>query len=167
VISNPKVIVFDEPTSQLDVTTQAQILSVIRENSNAKTFTSIYISHDLATVKNICDRVIVMYRGKIVESGPVEEVFNNPVHPYTRAMLASVRTLDSSEQREFEALLPEDRLIPAHTGCNLFGRCPVSIAACQSTSQVLVEFVENHFAACSKSNPGLPPIKSNISERDN
>lgn len=167
VISNPKVIVFDEPTSQLDVTTQAQILNVIRENSNSKTFTSIYISHDLATVKNICDRVIVMYRGKIVESGPVEQVFNNPVHPYTRAMLASVRTLDSSEEREFEALLPEDRLPPAQTGCNLFGRCPVSVAACQSTSQVLLEFDENHFAACSKLNPGLPLIKSNISERDN
>lgn len=166
VISNPKVIVFDEPTSQLDVTTQAQILNVIRENSNSKTFTSVYISHDLATVKSICDRVIVMYRGKIVESGPVDQVFSNPVHPYTRAMLASVRTLDNSEARVFEALLPENQFLPMQSGCILFGRCPVSVAACQSTSQVLLPFDKSHFVACSESNPGSSIGNSNISERE-
>lgn len=166
IISNPKIIVFDEPTSQLDVTTQAQILNVIRENSKSKDFTSVYISHDLATVKSICDRVIVMYRGKIVETGPVDQVFNNPVHPYTRAMLASVRTLDSGENREFEALLPEDEFLTPHSGCNLFGRCPVSVAACERTGQNLLKFEENHFVACSKSNPETSVSKPNISERE-
>jgi len=166
VISNPMIIVFDEPTSQLDVTTQAQILNVIRENSNSKTFTSVYISHDLATVKSICDRVIVMYRGKIVESGSVDQVFNNPVHPYTRAMLASVRTLDNSEAREWEALLPEDQFLPLQRGCILFGRCPDSVSACQNTTQVLLPFDESHLVACSKSNPGSPVGKSSISERE-
>ena len=166
VISNPMIIVFDEPTSQLDVTTQAQILNVIRENSNSKTFTSVYISHDLATVKSICDRVIVMYRGKIVESGSVDQVFNNPVHPYTRAMLASVRTLDNSEAREWEALLPEDQFLPLQRGCILFGRCPDSVSACQNTTQVLLPFDESHLVACSKPNPGSPVGKSSISERE-
>lgn len=166
VISNPKVIVFDEPTSQLDVTTQAQILNVIRENSKSKTFTSVYISHDLATVKSICDRVIVMYRGKIVESGPIDQVFNNPVHPYTRAMLASVRTLDNTEERKFEALLPEDQFLPVPRGCILFGRCPVSVTACEGTTQNLLKFEENHLVACSRINPGSPVSKSNILERE-
>ena len=107
-----------------------------------------------------------MYRGKIVETGPVDQVFNNPVHPYTRAMLASVRTLDSGESRDFEALLPEDEFLTPHSGCNLFGRCPVSIAACERTGQNLLKFEENHFVACSKSNPGSSVSKPNISERE-
>ena len=107
-----------------------------------------------------------MYRGKIVETGPVDQVFNNPVHPYTRAMLASVRTLDSGENREFEALLPEDEFLAPHSGCNLFGRCPVSVAACERTGQNLLKFEENHFVACSKSNPETSVSKPNISERE-
>jgi oligopeptide/dipeptide ABC transporter ATP-binding protein len=152
-VLKPDLIIADEPTTALDVTVQAQILQLLK-NACAETGTSVlFITHDLAVVAELCDRVLVMYAGKIVESAPVAEIYAHPRHPYTRALMAGLLPLHGEPPKELEALpgqppRPEDW----PTGCRFHPRCPLREALgrperCES-EQPAADESEQHWAAC-------------------
>ncbi len=147
-ISSPRMIIFDEPTSQLDVTTQAQILNLIHENIVKRKFSFVFISHDLATVQSLCTKIIVLYKGRVVESGTTNQIFYNPIHPYTKALLGGVPDIDHIANPNYLSLLNDDLHGSSEVGCALFGRCPVSNESCRTQEQNLKDFGRNHFAAC-------------------
>ena len=97
---DPKFLIFDEPTSALDVSVQAQVLNLIRKLQRSKNLTYLFITHDLLVVKYIADRILVMYLGKLVEAGPVEAVFEQPLHPYTQALLSAIPTADPNVRQK-------------------------------------------------------------------
>ncbi|MDQ7904889.1 ABC transporter ATP-binding protein [Phytohabitans sp. ZYX-F-186] len=139
-VGDPDLIVFDEPTSALDVTVQAQILDVIAELAGDASRGSVFISHDLATVRGFCDRVVVLYLGRIVEQGPVEEVFGNPRHPYTRALLSSAPSLDGGYTGARVELAKDLEEADAATGCPLAARCPFATDECRAEPQHLTPY---------------------------
>ncbi|MEV7009479.1 ABC transporter ATP-binding protein [Streptosporangium sp. NPDC051022] len=136
-VGDPDLIVFDEPTSALDVTVQAQILKVIAEVSGDRSRGSVFISHDLATVRGFCDRIVVLYLGRIVEEGPVEEVFGSPRHPYTRALLSSAPSLGAGFTGPQVELTRNLEDAGAVEGCALASRCPFAIDECREQEQEL------------------------------
>lgn len=145
----PKVLIADEPTTALDVTIQAQILELLKE-IREKTGTSIIIiTHDLGVVASIADRVAVMYGGKIVESGSVEEIFYNPAHPYTKALLQSLPKADMEKNKRLVSIhgTPPDLLNPP-AGCPFAGRCPYTMKICLNNMPPDFEPSDNHKSAC-------------------
>ena len=135
--SNPKLVVLDEPTSSIDVFSQAQILSLIQELRERFSLTNILISHDLGVVHALADRIAIMYLGKIVEIGPAEEVFTHPRHPYTKALFDSIPTLDKTGMdalKTLEGQIPSP--INPPPGCAFHQRCAY---ACEKCSQMRPE----------------------------
>lgn len=129
---DPKFLIFDEPTSALDVSVQAQVLNLIRNLQHSKNLTYLFITHDLHVVKYIADRILVMYLGKLVESGPVEPVFEQPLHPYTRALLSAIPQADPSVRQKhllLEGEVPSPINPPA--GCRFHSRCPMVESICR------------------------------------
>ncbi|MEL0279389.1 MAG: ABC transporter ATP-binding protein, partial [Deltaproteobacteria bacterium] len=122
-VCNPKILIADEPTTALDVTIEAQILELLESIKSEFNKSMIYISHDLAVIGEISDRILVMYLGRVVESGVADEVIDNPLHPYTRALLKSIPKID----QPIESLEPIEGSIPSpfevHTGCPFYSRC--------------------------------------------
>ena len=137
-IINPIFVVADEPVSMLDVSVRAGILNAFNEAKNKMNFTAIYISHDLALVKYVCERTIVMYLGNIVEDGPTNQVVKNPLHPYTRALVSAVPVPHVSQSH---APLPIKGNIPDATaeykGCKFAERCPMAKEICFNTPPLL------------------------------
>jgi oligopeptide/dipeptide ABC transporter ATP-binding protein len=129
---DPKFLIFDEPTSALDVSVQAQVLNLIRKLQRSKNLTYLFITHDLLVVKYIADRILVMYLGKLVESGPVEPVFEQPLHPYTQALLSAIPRADPSA-RQKRLLLEGEVPSPINppTGCRFNSRCPKVVSICR------------------------------------
>lgn len=129
---DPKFLIFDEPTSALDVSVQAQVLNLIRKLQHSKNLTYLFITHDLLVVKYIADRILVMYLGKLVESGPVEPVFERPLHPYTQALLSAIPKADPSV-RQKRLLLEGEVPSPINppTGCRFHTRCPKVVSICR------------------------------------
>jgi peptide/nickel transport system ATP-binding protein len=152
-ILHPKMIVADEPTTALDVTVQAQILQLLKDARDTSGTSILFITHDLATVADLCDRVLVMYAGKIIEAGPVQEIFDNPRHPYTRALLAGLLPLHGRPPSELTALPgqpPQPEEWPP--GCRFHPRCPLREALgrpreCESDVPTGDERAP-HWAAC-------------------
>jgi oligopeptide/dipeptide ABC transporter ATP-binding protein len=154
-VLDPELVVFDEPTSALDVSVQAQLLELIRSLTEDGRRAYVYISHDLGTVRGICDRVAVMYLGEILEEGPTKELFSNPLHPYTRALLSSVHSLHGAcIARPLELSRDLDEA-DASTGCSLVPRCPYAAADCSAEEHGLIDFGGGHRAACSR----IPEIR--------
>lgn len=146
----PKVIIADEPVSALDVSVQSQIinlLSDIRKNSRTS---FVFIAHDLAVVEHISDRIMVMYLGEIVESGPSREVTNNPQHPYTKALLSAVPTVELKTKHRI--MLDGDIPSPYEDrkGCTFYSRCPMRKAECQETNVFLMsaDGSDDHLSSC-------------------
>ena len=128
----PKFFILDEPTSALDVSVQAQVLNLIKKLQTAKDLTYLFITHDLNVVRHIADRVMVMYLGKLVEEGTVAEIFERPLHPYTRALLSANPKIDPS-LRGKRTLLEGDVPSPADppSGCSFHTRCPLAESVCR------------------------------------
>jgi len=146
---NPDFVVLDEPTSALDVSVQAQILNMLNDLQRDFGLTFLFISHDLSTIKYMCDRVAVMYLGKIAEYAAKEELFARPIHPYTEALLSVIPVPDPDLKRD-RIILPGDVPSPANPppGCRFHTRCPVAIDICRVVEPPLIDIGNEHFVAC-------------------
>lgn len=148
-ICHPKLLIADEPTTALDVTIQAQILELMKKLQKTNRMGIIFITHNLGVVAEICDKVSVMYAGKIVEQGPVDDIFYAPGHPYTRGLLRSMPRVDADS---YERLIPIegtpiDMLNPPE-GCPFAPRCESAMKICLQKMPPYVELGENHRSAC-------------------
>ena len=147
----PKVIIADEPVSALDVSIQAQIINLLEDLQDEFNLTYLFVAHDLGVVRHVADKVAVMYLGKIVEIGPAEEVYANPVHPYTEALLSAVPIPDpraNAERRE--RILEGDVPSPANppSACRFHTRCPYATDVCSEVEPELVNHRGSQSAAC-------------------
>lgn len=145
---NPKLIIADEPTTALDVTVQAQVMDLLLKLRTELGFALVLVSHDLALVSDICDRVAVMYGGRIVETGVTAQVVGAPAHHYTRGLLGSVLSLESGAQRliQIRGVVPSPADFPA--GCRFADRCPMATDICRTLTPVLEDSGAGHAAAC-------------------
>lgn len=145
----PRVIVCDEPTTGLDVTTQAKVLDTVRDLCRAHDVAAVYVSHDLAVVANLADRVAVMYSGQIVESGTREEIFDRPCHPYTRGLLAALPTVrEKRPLRGIDGFAP--RLSERAPGCHFAPRCGLATDTCRESRPSLLDVSPVHQVRCPK-----------------
>jgi oligopeptide/dipeptide ABC transporter ATP-binding protein len=146
---HPELIIGDEPISALDVSIQAQILNLFRELQEEFHLTYLFIAHDLSVIRHISDRVAVMYVGKIVETGPVDEIFFRPQHPYTKALLAAVPEADPRKPPPRLTLQGEVATpVDPPPGCRLYKRCPLATDICAQISPDLLDRGGEHFVAC-------------------
>lgn len=145
----PKLLIADEPTTALDVTIQAQILELIMELKKKLGMAVILITHDLGVVSAYCDRIAVMYAGKVIEYGTTEDIFYNPKHEYTKGLLRSVPRLDEKESKRLTAIegTPVDMLNPP-AGCPFAPRCPECMKICLRKMPEYMEFSDVHYSAC-------------------
>ena len=145
----PDLIAADEPVSALDVSAQAQVVNLMQDLQERMGLSYLFISHDLSVVRHIADRVAVMYLGKIVETGPKAELYENPIHPYTKALLSAVPSLDPSAERSV-LRLSGDAPSPANppSGCAFHPRCPMAEPSCATAPQTLVNIGGGRAAAC-------------------
>lgn len=145
----PRLIVADEPVASLDVSVRAQILNLLRDLQHKLGLTYLYISHDLSTVRHICDRVAVMYLGKLVEVAETEEIFENPLHPYTVALLSAIPVPDPRHKTS-RIILPGEVPSPINPppACRFHPRCPRRIEICSKIEPPLVEVRPGHWLAC-------------------
>ena len=146
---NPRLIIGDEPVSALDVSIQAQIINLLIDLQTEFGLSYIIIAHDLAVVEHICDRIAVMYLGKIVESAPYQDVYRDPKHPYTVALLSAIPVPDPKKKKE-RIILKGDVPSPIHPppGCHFHPRCPRRMDRCDRETPSLKEVASGHFVSC-------------------
>lgn len=148
-ILNPEFIIADEPVSALDVSIQAQIINLLKQLKEDFNLTFLFISHDLSVIKYLSDRIAIMYLGEVVEIGRTEEIFKNPKHPYTKALLSSVPELNPQDEKErihLQGELPSPENLP--TGCKFHTRCPYVREICKTSTPQVKEFSDTHNCKC-------------------
>ncbi len=145
-VLNPSLLVADEPTTSLDVIVEAQILEILQDLKRTYKMSLLLITHNLGIVAETCDTVAVFYAGKIVEIGSVDDIFNRPVHPYTRLLLQSIIHLNTEELHSIEGFPPD--LVSPPTGCRFHPRCPYAQPLCQEKTPPLEQFRPDQLAAC-------------------
>ncbi len=145
---NPYLLIADEPTTALDVTIQAQILELIQELQKQSSMSVLMITHDLAVVAEVCDRVVVMYASRIAEIAPVEKLFEKPLHPYTQGLFYSIPSIEEDKDR----LTPIPGFVPSPmnfpSGCKFHDRCLLTTQRCKEEEPVLRQVEPGHFVAC-------------------
>jgi len=149
IILNPEFIVADEPIAMIDVSLRAQIMDLMLKLRNEHNVTFLYITHDLATAKYICDKIAIMYLGKIVEIGEREEFYSDPQHPYTVALLSSVPIPDPKYRPK--KILPKGEIpspINPPSGCRFHPRCPIATKKCSQEEPILKPISKTHYVAC-------------------
>jgi oligopeptide/dipeptide ABC transporter ATP-binding protein len=146
----PRLLVADEPTTALDVTTQAQILSLLLRLRDQTGMAILLVSHDFGVIAQICDRVAVMYGGYVVEVGPIADVYSSPFHPYTRALLTAIPTIESAGKRTRRAGIPGQPpgLGDITAGCPFMPRCSLAESSCGSLDMTLEPVASDHATAC-------------------
>jgi peptide/nickel transport system ATP-binding protein len=148
-VLNPELVVADEPIAMADVSVRALLLELMMRLKEELELTYLYITHDLATAKYICDRIAIMYLGKIVEVGPLREIYSNPLHPYTEALLSAVPVPDPRAPRK--KVLPKGEIpnpINPPSGCRFHPRCPAAKDICSIEEPRLIEIEPGHLVAC-------------------
>jgi peptide/nickel transport system ATP-binding protein len=150
VVTEPKLIICDEPVSALDVSVQAQIINLLQDMKDRYGLTLIFIAHDLAVVKNVSDRVAVMYLGKLCEFGPPDDIYEQPVHPYTAALLTAIPVPDPAVRPENRKVLMGELPSPIAppSGCRFRTRCPKAQEKCAEEEPVVRELRPGQFGAC-------------------
>jgi len=149
---NPKFVVLDEPTSALDVSVQARIVDILEDIQEEYNITYLFITHDLSLLRNVADRIGVMYLGRLVETGDVGSVFETPEHPYSRALLSAISTVSEAdeqlkpEQQPIEGEIPDPREKPS--GCAFRSRCPYAFDACSGDEPPMYELGDDHDSRC-------------------
>jgi peptide/nickel transport system ATP-binding protein/oligopeptide transport system ATP-binding protein len=149
VVLNPKFIICDEPVSALDVSIQSQVLNLLKDLQEEFGLTYLFIAHNLSVVEHISDRVAVMYLGKIVELAPRQELFNNPLHPYTQALISAIPIPKPNLVREriiLQGEVPSPVNPPA--GCRFHPRCPVAMEHCSVEQPQFLGYRQDHWVAC-------------------
>ena len=148
-VLKPRFLVCDEPVSALDVSIQAQILNLMQDLQQALGLTYMFITHDLSVVKHISDEIMVMYLGEVVEKAPAQRIFENPLHPYTRALLSAIPVPDPDYQTDRLPLKGEvTSPVNPEPGCRFAGRCPQAVPACHAPDIKRVEVEPGHFVVC-------------------
>lgn len=148
-VLNPPIIIADEPVSALDVSIQAQIINLLKELKKNFNLTILFISHDLSVIKYISDKIAIMYLGEVIEFGTTEEIFSNPKHPYTKALLGAAPQLNEKNSKEKISLkgeLPSPENLPS--GCKFHTRCPFVMEKCKTESPQNINFSNVHFCKC-------------------
>jgi oligopeptide/dipeptide ABC transporter ATP-binding protein len=148
-VNRPQLLIADEPTTALDVTIQAQILALLGELREKFRLTMLFISHDLAVVSQVADRVAVMYAGNLVELGTKQQIFESPIHPYTRGLLQAVPTLQTDRQKPLQTIegtVPPPQAMPP--GCPFEPRCSYRIPKCREALPALTQVAPGHWARC-------------------
>ena len=151
IVSNPKLVILDEPTSALDVSVQAQILNLLADLREEMSLSYLVISHDLSVVRYISDKAAVMYLGKVVEFAEAEELFEKPLHPYTRALLSAVPEPDPRVMKMKKRIMLPGELpsaINPPSGCRLNTRCPYAMDKCRKEEPPLIDVGGGHHVAC-------------------
>ena len=147
-VLNPKFILADEPVSALDVSIQAQIINLLKELKENYNLTFLLITHDMSVIKYLADRVAIMYLGEIVETGTVDEIFNNPKHPYTKALLSAVPEISGNKKEKIilQGELPSPANLPK--GCKFHTRCPEVMLKCKENCPLNTEIKDGHSVKC-------------------
>jgi oligopeptide/dipeptide ABC transporter ATP-binding protein len=152
----PSLLIADEPTTALDVTIQAQVLALIRQLARETGAATLLVSHDLGIISQMCDRVLVMYAGRVVEEAPIRTIFHAPAHPYTRALIDCLPRADGVDRLgTIAGVMPGLRALPS--GCRFHPRCPVAEVRCSVETPPLRPVGPGHLAACVLAANGRPP----------
>jgi len=148
-VLNPELIIADEPVSMLDVSIRAEILDLMLDLVEKFNVSFLYITHDLALARHVCDRIAIMYLGKIVEMGPIEKIVYEPLHPYTKALINAVPTPDPTAER-ISVVIKGEIPSPVNppSGCRFHTRCPVVMDICSKEEPQLIKVGKEHFVAC-------------------
>jgi len=146
---DPELLIADEPTTALDVTIQAQIMELLTRIKQERGMATLLITHDLGVVAEHADRVAIMYAGLVLESAPVREIYANPMHPYTKGLLACIPKIGERRSRltPIEGSVPTQ---PSDSGCSFLERCPEHFAPCQEHLPPLTEVAPHHLVRCWK-----------------
>ena len=159
-VGSPSIVIADEPTTSLDVTIEAQILDVLKNLQKTLGTSIILITHDLGVIAKLCDRVLVMYGGKIVERGSVDEIFYDTAHPYTKGLMHSIAKLDTAKGHKLQPIegTPPDLFAPPK-GCPFAARCEYCMEICKEQMPEVTEFGDGHEASCWLHHPLAPKVE--------
>jgi len=148
-ILNPEFIIADEPVSMLDVSIRAEILNLMLDLAEKFNVSFLYITHDLALARHMCDRIAIMYLGKIMEMGSIEKIVYDPLHPYTKALISAVPVPDPTAER-IKVVIKGEIPSPVNppSGCRFHTRCPVAIEVCRKEEPPLIDIGKEHYVAC-------------------
>jgi oligopeptide/dipeptide ABC transporter ATP-binding protein len=163
IVSHPRLLLLDEPTSSLDLSLRAGILQLLLDLQEERQLTYVFVSHDMTTIEYLSTRIAVMYKGRIVEEGPASRVVAEPAHPYTRQLVAARLPIDPRQRfKPLGAVVA--RADQQDSGCPFYSRCPIAVDACASSAIPFVDLGHGHRAACLR--VGEDPVASNYNGSD-